>query len=168
MQRLGLWVAQGFGIGRIPVIPGTFGSLLGLLWFVLLLQLNNLALLVIGILLGAALSVWLCGLGEKILGRKDPGSVVLDEITAMPVCFLPWLIRLWSSHHLLPSAGDFFGKQTWYWSAAIFVLFRILDIAKPWPIRSSQQFHGGFGVTVDDFLAALCVALVTIPLLRFI
>src|SRR3954447_20278758 len=167
MRRLALWIAQGFGIGRIPFAPGTFGSLLGLLWFVALLQTARLSLFLAGLLLGAGLSVWLCGVGEKVLGRKDPGSVVLDEITALPVCFLPWLIKLWIPSHAIPGAASFFGPRTWWWSAGIFVLFRIFDILKPWPIRSSQSLHGGWGVTVDDFLAAAIVALVTVPLLRW-
>ena len=78
MQRLALWIAQGFGIGRIPVAPGTFGSIPGLLWFILLLRTGNLWLFLAGIIAGALLSVWLCGISEKVLGRKDPGSVVLD------------------------------------------------------------------------------------------
>jgi len=167
MRRLGLWAAQGFGIGRIPVVPGTFGSLLGLLWFVLLLQLRHLGFFLFGILFGALLSVWLCGLGEKMLGRKDPGSIVLDEITAMPVCFLGWVLKLWLPQHKLPAAEHFFTRGTWYWSALIFLLFRAFDIGKPGPIRASQSLYGGVGVTVDDFLAAVSVALVTLPLLHF-
>ena len=60
-----LWIAQGFGIGRIPVAPGTFGSLLGVLWFGLLLLTGNLWLFAAGTLAGIALSVWLCGAAEK-------------------------------------------------------------------------------------------------------
>jgi phosphatidylglycerophosphatase A len=168
MHRLALWIAQGFGIGRMPFAPGTFGSLVGLLWFVMLLQSSHLWLFLAGLALGGALSVWLCGVGENILGRKDPGSVVLDEITALPVCFLPWLIKLWIPNHAVPATASFFGPRTWWWSAAIFLLFRIFDILKPWPIRSSQSLHAGWGVTADDFLAAGIVALVTVPLLRWI
>src|SRR5215470_16396834 len=89
--NLKLWIAQGFGVGRIPVAPGTFGSLVGLLWFALLLIPANLWLFIAGAIAGFVLSVWLCGEGEKILQQKDPGSVVLDEITAIPVCFLSWI-----------------------------------------------------------------------------
>jgi phosphatidylglycerophosphatase A len=167
MQRLGLWIAQGFGIGRIPFAPGTFGSLLGLIWFIALLETQRLWLFVAGLLLGGAASVWLCQMGEKALGRKDPGSVVLDEITALPVCFLPWLLKLWLPHHLLPPLSSFFGPGRWYWTGLIFILFRVFDVTKPGPIRASQSLPGGWGVTIDDFLAAVAVALVTLPLLRF-
>ena len=91
-EEITLFVAQGFGVGRIPFAPGTFGSLVGLAWFALLLTGYNLWAYFGGTLLGLALSVWLCGAAERILGKKDPGSVVLDEIAAMPVCFLPWVI----------------------------------------------------------------------------
>ncbi len=74
-------------MGRISVAPGTFGSLVGLLWFLLLLATGKIWLFVAGTVLGVALSVWLCGMGEKILGQRDPGSIVLDEITAIPICF---------------------------------------------------------------------------------
>src|ERR1043165_372016 len=73
-----LWLAQGFGIGRIPFAPGTFGSILGLGWFALLLLAGNFWIYLGGTILGLAVSVWLCGAGEKILNQKDPGSVVMD------------------------------------------------------------------------------------------
>ena len=82
-----LWIAQGFGVGRIPIAPGTFGSVAGLGWFALLLLTGKLWLFAAGTAAGIALSVWLCGVGETVLRQKDPQSVVLDEITAMPVCF---------------------------------------------------------------------------------
>src|SRR5262245_53097009 len=87
VNSLKLWLAQGFGIGRIPFAPGTFGSLLGLLWFALLISTSKLWVLIAGTLLGLGLSVWLCGEGERILKQKDPGSVVLDEVAAIPLCF---------------------------------------------------------------------------------
>ena len=161
MNGLALWVAQGFGIGRIRIMPGTFGTLLGFGWLWLLLWTRHLWLFGLGILAGFALSVWLCGLGERILQKKDPGSVVLDEITAFPLCFLIWVIKFWSAHHALPSISLFFGERSWYWTAGVFLLFRLFDILKPWPIRGSQSLAGGWGVTVDDFLAALYVLVLT-------
>src|SRR5664279_1321898 len=60
-----LWVAQGFGVGRVPVAPGTFGSVVGVLWFGLLLMTGNLWLFVAGTIAAVALSVWLCGAAER-------------------------------------------------------------------------------------------------------
>src|SRR4051794_31885008 len=128
MKRVALWVAEGFGIGRMPFVPGTFGSLLGFAWLWLLLRTGNLCFFLLGILIGFAISVWLCGLAEKILQKKDPGSIVLDEITAFPICFLPWITKSWNGHHALPALDAFFSQRTWYMTAAVFLLFRVFDI----------------------------------------
>ena len=90
-NKLILFLAQGLGIGRIPVAPGTFGSLLGLAWLALLLLPGNWWILGAGIALSTGLSVWLSGASEKILNQPDPGSVVIDEIIAIPFCFVGWL-----------------------------------------------------------------------------
>jgi phosphatidylglycerophosphatase A len=89
MDSLKLYIAQGFGVGRIPFAPGTWGSVVGVLWTMVLCSTSNLWLYLAGTVLGLAASVWFCGEGERILREKDPGSVVLDEIAALPICFLP-------------------------------------------------------------------------------
>jgi phosphatidylglycerophosphatase A len=157
-----LWLAQGFGIGRIPVAPGTFGSLLGVLWFGLLLMTGNLWLFTGGTIAGIALSVWLCGVAEEALGQKDPASVVLDEITALPVSFFAWVtIVLWQTR-LLPSFAYFFSARTWLLTLGVFVASRFFDVAKPWPVRQSQSLPGGWGITIDDVLAAVYVNVVVL------
>jgi phosphatidylglycerophosphatase A len=156
-MNLKLWIAQGFGIGRIPVAPGTFGSLVGILWFGLLLVPANLWIFIAGTIVGFAVSVWLCGEAEKILKQKDPGSVVLDEITAMPVCFLGWIgMSLWKTDSM-PRLDEILNARTWPAVLGVFVAFRFFDVLKPWPVRQSQSLPGGWGVTVDDFLAAIYV-----------
>ena len=82
-NKLILFVAQGFGVGRIPVAPGTFGSVVGLAWFALLLAAGNLWVFISGTILGLVVSVWLCGAGETILGQTDPGSVVLRPLPGL-------------------------------------------------------------------------------------
>lgn len=157
-----LWVAQGFGVGRIPVAPGTFGALVGVLWFGLLLMTRHLWLFVVGTIAGIALSVWLCGVAEKTLGQKDPGSVVLDEITALPVSFFAWVtIVLWQTGSL-PSFAYFLSARTWPLTLGVFVASRFFDVAKPWPVHQSQSLPGGWGITVDDVLAAVYVNLVVL------
>jgi len=160
-----LWIAQGFGIGRIPFAPGTFGTLLGLVWFALLVLTGNLWLFIAGIVASVALSVWLCGKAEKILQRTDPPSVVLDEIIAMPICFVPWVISAWLRLGQMPPVETFFSARTWWISGVLFALFRAFDILKPPPIHQSQRLPGGWGVTVDDVLAAVCVALLSLLLI---
>jgi len=165
-DEFSLWLAQGFDIGRIPFAPGTFGSLVGVLWFALLLVPGSLWLYVIGTLLGLAASVKFCGDAERILGESDPGSVVLDEIAVLPICFLPWVLsELWRSNSM-PPVEVFFSAHGLWKTAAIYVLFRIFDIWKPWPVRQSQSLPGGWGVTADDVLAAIYVAALTLLFVR--
>src|SRR4051812_5299663 len=99
--RLIVWLAQGFGSGRVPITPGTAGSFVGLFWFAALLATKSPIIFCIGVLLSIPLSCFLCGEGEKILKQKDPGSIVMDEIIAIPICFAGWL------------AFSFFRKGIW-------------------------------------------------------
>jgi phosphatidylglycerophosphatase A len=159
-----LWIAQGFGVGRIPVAPGTFGSVVGLGWFALLLLTGRLWLFAAGTVVGLALSVWLCGGAETVLRQKDPPSVVLDEITALPLCFLVVVIHAWKVG-TFPLPQAFFSATFWPVTLAVFALFRLFDILKPWPVRQSQSWPGGWGVTIDDVLAAGYVNLVVLLVL---
>jgi len=156
-------VAQGFGIGRVSIAPGTFGSLLGLIWFVLLVASGEFWVYLTGTFCGLAVSIPVCGVAEKILEEKDPGSVVFDEIVAVPVCFLPWVTIGSLKLQGLPPVEQFFTSRAWMLTGAIFVLFRAVDVLKPWPIRQSQKLPGGWGVTIDDLLAAVVVGLVSLP-----
>lgn len=159
METLLLLVAQGFGLGRIPVGPGTFGSLGGLLWLMLLAATGNFWLYLAGTSAGLGLSVWLCGEAERILKQPDPPSVVLDELTAMPVCFVGWFAAEWFRHGVLPSPERLFSGRVALATGVLFVLFRVFDVLKPWFIGASQRLPGGWGITADDFLAAALVAL---------
>jgi phosphatidylglycerophosphatase A len=157
MDGLVLWLAHGFGVGRIPWAPGTFGSLVGVLWFAILLSTQNIWGFVGGTIGGVIASVWICGRAEAILKQRDPGSIVLDEICAVPICFVPWVLSEWLRHKAWPPLETFFGTRTFYIVAILFVLFRIFDIIKPPPVRQSQGLPGGWGVVTDDVLAALYV-----------
>lgn len=157
MGGIVLWLALGCGVGRIPIAPGTFGSLLGILWFAILLAAQNFWIFVAGIIAGVLVSVPICGQAEEKLQLRDPSSIVLDEICAMPLCFVPWVASEWFRKGTWPPLETFFGANSWHIAAMIFVLFRIFDIAKPWPVRQSQRLPGGWGVVMDDVLAALYV-----------
>jgi phosphatidylglycerophosphatase A len=157
-----VWIAQGFGAGSVPFAPGTFGSLVGLLWFALLVSAGNLWLFAIATFAGICLSVWVCGAAERILHQTDPGSVVMDEIAAMPLCFWAWIgIRLWHGS-TVTDLGAFFSRQHWPLTLGVLVLFRFFDIVKPWPVHQSQRLPGGWGVTADDLLAAIYVNFVVV------
>jgi phosphatidylglycerophosphatase A len=155
-----LWIAQGFGVGRIAVAPGTFGSIVGLGWLAVLMSFKTWAIFIPGAVTGLAASVWLCGEGERILGVKDPGSVVLDEIAAIPLCFAGWLAVAGLRRHSFP--GPEFLLTHWLSTIGVFALFRLFDVAKPWPVRQSQALPGGWGITIDDALAAVYVNIVVL------
>jgi phosphatidylglycerophosphatase A len=90
----------------------------------------------------AGLAVGLCGEAEIRLGKQDPGEVILDEFIAMPLCFLGWSSLL----AVMPA---------WAALGAGFALFRFFDIVKPLGIKRLQHLPGGWGVVVDDVVAAL-------------
>lgn len=153
-SRLVLWVAQGFGVGRIPVAPGTFGTAVGMLWAALLLRNGGGILACLITLVAILAAVPVCAAAERILGHSDPGCVVLDELVVMPLVWLPavwWVPSLYAQHSwILPVAG--------------FAAFRLFDIWKPGPIRTSQELPGGWGVVMDDVLAAVLAGLVILGL----
>lgn len=157
-----LWLARGLDVGRIPFAPGTFGSLVGVLWFLVLVVPGSFTVFIAGCLVGILVSVKCCGEAERILGREDPGEVVLDEIIAIPICFVPWLIvELWR-RDAMPSPDAFLTGNGLWKTVGLYVLFRVFDIWKPWPVRQSQSLPGGIGVTADDVLAACYVAVLSL------
>ncbi len=129
-------LAFGFGTGLSPVAPGTVGSLVGVLFAWLTLDLG----LPLQLAIAAAISlsgVWICGESARRIGVHDHGGIVWDEIAGMYITLLA-----------APStvAGWILG----------FVLFRAFDIAKPWPIRDlDHRLGGGAGIMLDDLAAAL-------------
>ncbi|MFZ5569777.1 MAG: phosphatidylglycerophosphatase A [Thermodesulfobacteriota bacterium] len=140
-HQLILLLATGFHSGRMPVAPGTFGSLAGLALCYLLSvmpALKSIPVLIIFI----CLSMWIAGEAETLLGAKDPGSIVIDEVAGMAVTLtgLPFT----------PANA-----------LAGFVLFRFFDILKPFPIRQlEKRIPGGIGVVLDDLLAGVYALLV--------
>jgi len=143
------FLALGFGVGLAPSAPGTFGTLLALpvFWW-LEPRLQALDFL---ILLGTmyVAGVWICDKTARDMGVEDHGAIVWDELTA-------FLIVL------------FFTPNALLWQALAFLLFRLFDILKPGPIRYvERRFRGGFGVMVDDLVAALC-ALICIALMQLL
>lgn len=164
MNPVVLWIAQGFYVGRFPYTPGTLGSVVGLVWLAALLWMNSFWGFCLGALLGLACSVWVCGRAEILLGQTDPGSVVLDEIVAVPLCYAGWLgVVAWRSGQW--PAQFLAGSETWVGVAGILLAFRFFDILKPWPVRQSQNLPGGWGVTCDDVLAAVYVNLTVLVIL---
>lgn len=126
---------------RLPA-PGTWGSLAGLLYFAIFFRHAGIGANLVASAVAAYLAVALCGEAEVRMRKKDPGEVVLDEVVAMPLCFLGW--------QSLPAAWP-----PWAIFLGGFLLFRFFDILKPLGISRLQSWPGGWGVVADDTAAAL-------------
>lgn len=141
------WIAQGFGSGLSPVMPGTSGTLLGWLSFVILSTrwpalFSPMHWLII-IAAGFVIGIWVCGKTGRDLGQPDHSSMVWDEIIAF------WLVLV------LVTPADL---KTQF---AAFVCFRFFDMVKPPPIAYfDRRYKGGFGVMWDDIVAAFYTLLV--------
>ncbi|MEW6331025.1 MAG: phosphatidylglycerophosphatase A [Pseudomonadota bacterium] len=134
LRKLVHFLAFGFGAGKAPVAPGTFGTLAAIPLYLLLMYLPwpLYAAIVLGMF---ALGVWLCQVTERDLGVHDHPGIVWDEIVG-------YLITM------------FMAPAGWVWIVAGFVLFRLFDIWKPFPIRQlERRIQGGFGNMLDDALA---------------
>lgn len=141
------WLAQGFGSGLSPIMPGTAGTLFAWLSFVVLsarwpqlfTPLNWAIIIAAGFIIG----IWACGKTGRDMGIADHGSMVWDEIIAF------WLVLLF----IMPA-----GTATQFWA---FLWFRFFDMVKPAPIGYfDRRFKGGFGVMWDDIVAAFYTLLV--------
>ncbi len=142
-------LAFGFGSGLAPKAPGTFGSVIGALIAWAMLSLGPANYLIITIL-SFVFGVWLCGASSTKLGVHDHGGIVWDEIVGMMITYF-----------MLP--------QGWWWLLLGFVLFRLFDIVKPWPISwLDKRVHGGFGIMIDDVIAGLFALAVLQLLSRFL
>lgn len=147
-DRAVLFVAEGFGSGRLKPGPGTWGTCVGLAWHALLVGLLPPWAWAAAVVVTTFLAVPVCAKAEKLLGQEDPGSVVLDEIVAVPWCFAGAVL-----FHVAPLA-----QFPWVLWVAVFIGFRLFDIVKPPPIRQLQDFPNGWGVVVDDVAAAVATA----------
>jgi phosphatidylglycerophosphatase A len=144
-----LLVGQGFGLGRMPFAPGTFGTLPGLLLAWLFWQGGNgFYLVATGVVL--ALSVWIAKRSAQMLDVADDPRIVIDEIAGMLVA-----LALVPPSTLALVIG--------------FCVFRLLDIAKPAPISTvDRQVKGGMGIVLDDVLAGIATNLVLQLLFRIL
>ena len=139
-------LAFGFGAGLMPKAPGTWGTLVAFPFFAVTQAMGMLAVI------GAAslfflIGIWASAVSGRALGVADHGGIVIDEIAA----FL--LVLAFTPHG-------------WMWWLIAFLLFRVFDILKPWPISlADRTIKGGFGVMFDDLLAAI-YAIAAILLLR--
>ena len=138
------FLAFGFGSGLAPKAPGTFGTLMSVPLFVLMMQLNlwgYIAITVVVTLIG----FYLCGKTAKDLGVHDHGGIVWDEFAGFFVTMLP-----------LQAIGNIHDSRFWLITLLGFVVFRLFDALKPWPIIwFDKNVHGGLGIMVDDLVAGV-------------
>ena len=136
-------LATCFGIGWIPIAPGTFASAAALPFGWLLVLLGWQAVL-IGAGVVTAAGIWACGAHARKVGLLDPSECVLDEVAGQWFTLIPIALEA--------RGGD------WRPYGMAFLLFRLFDILKPWPIAAAERLPGGLGVMADDVLAGLAAA----------
>lgn len=129
-------------VGYWKKMPGTYGSFVGLIWYTLFF--HELSPMVYLLMCGLScyLACEICTQAELILRKKDPGCIILDEMVAMPLCFIG--LQPYMQHY----------PVIWYMTSG-FLLFRLFDIIKPLGIKRLQNLPGGVGVVMDDVAAAL-------------
>ena len=135
MRRFGVVLATAGGAGYFPVAPGTVGSAVGIGIYLLTCAWPfgwQLALISVIAIAGT----WAGSQAEAHFGRADPGEVVIDEVAGQLVTLVGTGASVW---------GVLLG----------FVVFRILDIVKPWPARRFERFPGGMGIMADDLMAGI-------------
>ncbi|MFU9138383.1 phosphatidylglycerophosphatase A [Erwinia tasmaniensis] len=133
-------LATGFGSGLSPWVPGTVGSVAALpFWYLMSFLPPDIYSLVV--MFGICIGVYLCHRTAKDMGVHDHGSIVWDEF-----------IGMWITLMAIP-------VNSWQWVLAGFIIFRILDMWKPWPIRwFDRNVQGGMGIMVDDIVAGIISA----------
>ena len=136
MKGLAVFIASFGYIGFFPIAPGTAGSLAALVLFAFIKWIGDSAVELSAIVVVFAIGVWAAQHTETALGRKDPGIVVIDEVLGMLVtlALLP-----------LSLSGIVLG----------FLIFRVLDVIKPYPAAQLEHLHGGLGIMADDAVAGL-------------
>lgn len=180
--RLALFLATGLGLGYLPLAPGTWGSLLGLgLAWVLrsrrlvspflhpsgLMQIGGIEIgssvvsTLLVVLAVAAAGVWVSGVAARHFGQSDPRSVVIDEVSGQMFSLLGvgWLLTLTSDSISEASPLIVLAVPNWKYLLLGFILFRVFDIWKPFPVRQAERLPGGWGIMADDWVAATYAAL---------
>jgi len=134
-------IATLFGLGRVRYAPGTVASVVALLLAWIIAGVGGRVALLLAAILATAIGGWACEHYVRAKGARDPSECVVDELAGQ------WLACAFAPRGLLAYA-------------LAFVLFRALDIIKPWPISAAETLPGGLGVMADDLLAGLLAGLV--------
>jgi len=151
MKRL---LTSCFGLGFLPVCPGTWGSLPPAVIFALMGWFGappglTAFVMVVFALAGSVVCVAFSPSIIAATGQIDPSEVVADEFAGQAISYLAVLLF---------AVGAFSSRQIWVFTALGFVLFRLFDIIKPWPINDLQKLPAGWGILADDLLAGVYAA----------
>ena len=143
-------VISTFGVGYLPLAPGTWGSLVAVgifLGFTRVFTGNALlAVVVVSIVVVTFAGIWAASRTEALANRKDPSKVVVDEVAGQLIALFPLtLFASWSIVAVIIS----------------FILFRFFDIVKPYPARRLEALKGGLGIMCDDLIAGVYAAVIT-------
>ena len=148
-QKSVMFLATGCFIGNISFAPGTFGSILGLPLCFLLSKID-LSVAVPLTIIFVFFAIWIAQEAWKILKAEDPGCIVIDEIAGLMITFIGLPFNIISA-------------------VAGFLIFRVLDILKPYPIRFfERKLSGGIGIVMDDVAAGICSNIILRVLLHII
>ena len=143
------FLAFGFGSGLSPRAPGTAGTLVAIPLYLLFAEWSLLQYTLL-VLVSAVLGVWICGAASRQLQVHDHPGIVWDE-------FVGYWITMWAV------------PVDWVWIIAGFVVFRVYDIVKPWPVNVlDRKVGGGFGIMIDDVLAGVMACLTLHIALRLV
>ena len=164
MKRL---LTSCFGLGWMPLAPGTWGSLPPTIIFALMCHLGISTLLISVVLAALALAgsvvcVKFAPAIVAVTGKTDPREVVADEFAGQAVTFLAtgFLVSVKRFAEAGLAIETFSARQIWITAVLGFLLFRVLDIAKPWPIRKLEKLPEGWGVLADDLVAGVYAGII--------
>jgi len=144
--RIATQIATVLGVGRSPTAPGTAGSVVALPFAWAIAAFGGRFVLMLAAILVLGIGAWACEIYARANGRDDPSECVIDEVAGQ------WIICAFAP---LSIAAYFLA----------FILFRIFDIVKPWPIRLvEQRVPGGLGIMADDVVAALMGSIILVLL----
>ncbi len=136
INRLAYFIASCGYAGYFPIAPGTVGSAVGVVFYLLLQASGFPWAMAVALAVAIIAGIWAGDVVERTLDREDPSLVVVDELAGM-------LLSLW----LIP--------LSWRGIVVGFLVFRLLDIVKPFPCRQAERLNGGLGIMTDDLIAGL-------------
>lgn len=137
MKRIWIDIATFFNVGRIPIAPGTWASMITAgIFYLLFPYIKNPITGILSLIFITILGIPAATAAEVHFKRKDPGECVIDEVAGQLLCLI-------------------FIPHSWPYYLSAFLVFRIFDILKPFPIRRAEKIGRGFGIMLDDLIAGI-------------